>query len=216
MVVVPFLRAQGLNNIDMMVVSHGDNDHIGGVASVLSVMPTKRLLSSVPEQLPIERAEACYSGQAWQWDGVDFEVLQPFYQQTLSENDNSCVLKVSTATGSVLLTGDIEKPAENILIDRQSKKLQSTILVVPHHGSKTSSATAFIDAVSPDVALIPVGYRNRFKLPRQDVVDRYLSRNIEVLATGRLGALQIRLGRDEISTTSGFRSENRRYWTHLP
>jgi len=106
-VIEPYLRQRGISRIDALVISHGDNDHIGGARSLLGAFPVGELLTSVPERLPEFRSSTCVVGQQWEWDGVSFRVLGPSTMAS-NANDNSCVLKVDGAGGSVLLTGDIE------------------------------------------------------------------------------------------------------------
>lgn len=215
-VVLPYLVSRGIERIDSLIISHGDNDHIGGVESLVQGMPVTRILSSVPEQLAAHDAAKCQAGQVWQWDGVGFEILHPSPAFVGQDNDASCVLKVSTAGGALLLTGDIERRAETALVEQGRAALRADVLVVPHHGSKTSSTPAFIAAVAPRWALIPAGYRNRFKLPRAEVVARYHRAGARVLASGWEGALMLRLGRDGVTPPQGYRRLAPKYWTHFP
>ena len=126
-------------------------------------------------------------------------------------NDNSCVLKVDGAGGSVLLTGDIEAVGETALVERSGDRLRSDILVAPHHGSKTSSSEAFLDRVSPRWALIPAGYLNRFGFPHAWVLSRYRARGIPVMTTGEGGALILLVDR-EPAEPHPYRTEHRHYW----
>lgn len=215
-VVLPYLLQQGVQRVDMLVVSHGDNDHIGGAKSLLESFPVTRLLTSAPERLESHHPELCLAGEQWSWDGVGFEILHPVSEFLKKGNNNSCVLKVTTATGSLLLTGDIEQQAERALLSRDAAKLRADLLVVPHHGSKTSSTEEFISAVAPRWALFPVGYRNRYKHPRPEVVARYRAHNITLLASDRMGAITLRLGRDGIEMPEAYRETDGRYWTHRP
>lgn len=215
-VVLPYLVSRGLNQIDTLIVSHGDNDHIGGAESLMRGLPVTTVLASAPNELAHASAIKCQAGQRWQWDGVLFEMLHPDVHFDGDENNNSCVLKVTTNGGSLLLTGDIEKQAERYLSTSQQVELRADVLVVPHHGSKTSSTPAFIRAVAPRWALFPVGYRNRFGLPRQEIVDRYGELDTEMLASGLHGAISVKLGSTRISPPQGYRELNRRYWTHFP
>jgi competence protein ComEC len=213
-VVVPFLRTRGIHSIDTLVVSHGDNDHIGGVASLLSAYEAGRVISSVPGKLPQVAAEHCRRGQQWEWDGVIFRVLHPETVSGQPGNNTSCVLKIDVHSGQgILLTGDIEREAESGLLREQADALPASVLVVPHHGSNTSSSPEFVAQVEPEVALFPAGYLNRYRFPKQDVVDRYESRGTTWYQTGLSGAITVRLGggsRDpEISL---YREQARRYW----
>lgn len=186
-VVAPYLLSQGITSIDTLIVSHGDNDHQGGVDGLIGTIPAKQILSSDTTTLP--QAQLCQAGQHWRWDGVDFAILQPHADQQGSKNNRSCVLKVTSNDLRLLLPGDIEQEAEQQLVASYEAELDADILVVPHHGSRTSSTAAFIDAVSPAYALFPVGYRNRYGFPKDDVVQRYQEREISLLRTDRHGAL---------------------------
>jgi len=213
-VVAPFLRHSGVRKLDALVVSHGDNDHIGGVISLLAEYPVDTLLTSVPERLPGISAEDCERDQQWYWDGVGFTVLHPAKDSQLQGNDASCILRIESAGGhSVLLTGDIEAPAEQALLLSRRQQLAAAVLVAPHHGSDTSSTPAFIRAVDPDVVLFPSGYRNRYGFPKAPVVDRYAAAHAEMFETGLSGALSVTLSSDDVEpVVRRFRDERRRYW----
>jgi len=215
-VVLPFLLSNAIETIDTLIVSHGDNDHVGGVDSLMQHMPVTNLLTSSMEKLVDYGARPCQKGQRWQWDGVLFEMLHPAGGTAVDENNSSCVLKVSSQGGALLLTGDIERRAEQVLLATNSSELAADVLVVPHHGSKTSSTPNFVAAVSPQWALIPAGYANRFRLPRAEVVERYLENGANVLLTGQQGAIEMVLGNTGVSTPKSYRYENSRYWTHFP
>jgi len=221
-VVVPFLRHSGIRNLDMLVVSHGDNDHIGGVASLLADYPAETLLTSVPEKLPSSNALNCWSNRQWIWEGVTLTLLHPVKEDDirLRGNDASCVLHIESAAGhSILLTGDIEAGAEQALLRRSRQQLAASVLVAPHHGSDTSSTTAFIEAVDPDVVLFPSGYRNRYGFPKASVVQRYANRHAEMYETGLSGALTVTLSSDdEKPAIRCFRDQRQRYWqqTNIP
>ena len=175
-VVEPYLRATGVRRLDTLIVSHGDSDHIGGVESVMRALPVENILSSVPEKLP--QAQPCRAGQSWHWDGVDFIMLGPDDAGTGRRNDASCVLMVRSRHGNILLPADIEARAEKKLVKTWGEQLRADILVAPHHGSKTSSSPAFIEAVAPRHVLFPAGYRNRYRHPHPDVVQRYAERGV--------------------------------------
>ncbi|MDA1107604.1 MAG: DNA internalization-related competence protein ComEC/Rec2 [Proteobacteria bacterium] len=207
-VVVPYLRASGVRNMDMLIVSHKDNDHIGGAASLLAAYPPQRVLSSVPERLP--NARHCIAGESWRWDEVEFTLLNPS-DENARGNNSSCVLMIQTAHGKVLLTADIEAKAERALIARWGEQLNADVLVVPHHGSKTSSTDEFIDAVRPRYALIPAGYRSRYRHPHPTVVERYAQRGINMLNSPAHGAITVTLGAVGMRLSS-YRHEEKRYW----
>ncbi len=221
-VLVPLLRALGVEP-DLLVLSHGDADHVGGAASVLDMYPHTRLLASLePENgLWAHRAgERCVAGQRWVWDGVEFAVLHPSEAHTRARgkaNGLSCVLRIrSTATprataATVLLAGDIESAQEHQLVADRAD-LRADLLLVPHHGSKTSSSAVFLDAVRPRVALVQSGYRNRFGHPAPEPMARYAQRGIAVFDSPHCGAMAWRS--EAPTVVSCHRLAQPRYWQH--
>ena len=206
-VVVPFLRGEGVPRIDALIVSHADDDHAGGAASV------ERLRSPVWVLSP--QNGRCEAGMRWRWDGVDFAVLHPGMQPVRRENDRSCVVRVVSGAGmSMLLTGDIEARSEAGLLAR-GETLASDVLLMPHHGSRTSSTVRFIEAAMPAVAIASAAHRSRFGHPHEVVLRRYVERGIEIRRTDREGALQVRLPaqpRDPIAI-AGHAATQVRYWS---
>jgi competence protein ComEC len=223
-IIVPFLRASGISHLDGVIITHEDDDHYGGAGSVMQAVPVDWLASSLPDDHPLQQMiknnMKCYAGQKWQWDGVDFEILHPriqSYQDTgLKDNERGCVLKISSANGSVLLTADIEKKSEAILLNSVAEKLNSTMMLVPHHGSKTSSTPDFIERVAPKEAIISVGYRNRFHHPHPEIISRYSDRGINVFRSDYEGALLIKFENNTGPEINGYRKIYHRYWTTLP
>ena len=213
-VVAPFLRSSGIGTLHLLVQSHGDNDHIGGLQGVLDAVPVSQVISSVPDRVPHRQVRECRDGQSWNWDGVHFRVLHPLAGMETSANDRSCVVQVQARNLTLLLSGDIEQAAERSLLQRHGAGLKSDVLVVPHHGSKTSSTQGFTRAVAPDVAVFPVGYRNRFGLPNRDVVARYRERGARLLNTAESGAIRIGTSGAEITLTQ-YRKAQRRFWHTL-
>ncbi len=220
-VLVPLLRTRGDQRIDMLVLSHRDLDHVGGAKSVLGAVRVATLSSSLEPGHPVLGAAGdvrrCEQGQHWRWDGVDFSVLGPpaaDYQRALKPNAMSCVLRVSGAGRSAMLTGDIEREQEAALVAVHGTALRSDVLLAPHHGSRTSSTPAFLDAVAPTVAVFQAGYRNRFGHPAADVVERYRVRGIAVLASPQCGAWQWYSATPGPGTCQ--RDRGRRYWHHRP
>lgn len=208
-VVVPYLHHLGRDKIDLLIISHGDNDHIGGARSVRQQLNVVSVLSSVPERL--NKAETCYAGQHWRWDGVDFRILSPRKGAHGADNNASCVLRVESKNGSVLLPGDIEAEQEELLVQEYGRSLRSDVMVAPHHGSKTSSISVFIDNIQPKWVLFATGYRNRYHHPHPRVVARYRSRRILMLDSPRQGAVEVRFNPEGLQITS-FRQQHRRYW----
>ena len=207
-VVAPYLRQAGVQRMDILIVSHGDNDHLGGAASLREEIPADRVLSSVPERLP--GASMCSAPEAWEWDGVRFTLIHPA-QVGLRHNNNSCVLRIQSAYGSLLLPGDIEREAEAMLVARVGAGLQSDVLVAPHHGSKTSSSEDFVAHTRPRIVLFPVGYRNRYHHPHPTVLERYGKLTPEMYDSPHQGAIEIHFGPSGVAV-SGYRTRHRRYW----
>lgn len=234
-VLVPLLRALG-ERIDVLMLSHRDADHVGGAAAVLAMQPQARLLSSLEDghelhaRVAAQHSERCSAGQRWQWDGVDFELLHPLAADYASPSDEpqatptgkrtkpnalSCVLRISTPArpgqpaAAALLAGDIELAQEKALLNRGAS-LQADVLLVPHHGSKTSSSTEFLAAVQPQLALAQAGYRNRFGHPAPVVLARYAEQGIAVLTSADCGAATWRSAAPADWTCA--RQAGRRYW----
>lgn len=206
-VVWPYLRAQGIARVDRLIVSHGDNDHIGGAAALMRLVPIARVQSSVPERLG---AEPCIAGERWEWDQVEFAMLNPPMNGSSRDNDGSCVLLIKSRHGRVLLTGDIAKRAERQLL-ASGTDLATDILIVPHHGSNSSSTAEFVAAVRPRHALFAVGYRNRYRHPHPRVVARYVALGARRYDSATSGALEFRLRPDGIAVDP-YRDRARRYW----
>ena len=213
-VVLPFLRQQGVNQLDMLMISHGDNDHIGGADSILKNISVKKLLTSAPKQLANYPLELCRAGQSWQWDGIEFNILSPD-NSIQSDNNNSCVLHIKTQNGNILLTGDIEAEAEHHLVQLYGNTLHAKILIAPHHGSHTSSTEPFLNALKPDTILISSGYRNMFGHPHPEVISRYQHQHITYFNSADTGAISLYLknGKWEIEKT---RELDSRYWNFKP
>jgi len=211
-IILPFLQQQGIKSIDTLVISHADNDHIGGAQPLMQNIAVDSLLTSIPTHI-LPEALPCLSGQSWQWNQIDFSMMYPYEGDNGSENNLSCVLKVSNTAGSVLLTGDIETEAEEQLILKHGNALQATILVAPHHGSKTSSSTHFIDTVQAEVVLFPVGYHNRYHFPAKKITDRYQQQNIRQYDTATHGAIQFKMGIDVMSAPHLYRENAKTIWS---
>jgi len=212
-VVVPFLRQMGINQLDTLMVSNGDNDHIGGAQMVLDSIPTGQLIGRDIEKLEHADKTLCQRGQSWQWDGVDFEVLHPIHQHYSKRNNYSCVLRISDQKHSVLITGDIEKKAENALLNHQHDKLNTRVMLVPHHGSKTSSSLDFLQAVDAELAIYSSGYLNRYRFPRPEIVARYDSLGIKQLNTAKSGHIAVLFDKKSPKyKIQRYRQQYRRYW----
>ena len=207
-IVAPHLRAVGVKRLDALVVSYDDRDHAGGAGSVLAALPVGRVLSSARGF-----GERCSRGQRWEWDGVEFMFLHPDaadYNSSSRDNNVSCVLRVRAAHRTALLSGDIEAAAERALVRRDGHAVRAEVLLVPHHGSATSSGQELLRYVQPSIAIFTVGYRNRFGHPAPAVLQQYVQAGVRDYRSDRDGALHVRLG-DEL-TVRAWRRVRARYW----
>ncbi|HKQ11961.1 MAG TPA: DNA internalization-related competence protein ComEC/Rec2 [Steroidobacteraceae bacterium] len=208
--VLPYLRYYGVRQVDALVVSHGDLDHRGGANSVLGGVRVAQVLAG-PSVGPLVQARTpCRRGQRWLWDGVQFEMLHPARSARTSDNDSSCVLRIHSTAGSVLLAGDVEAVAESEIVDGGLSR--ATVVAVPHHGSRTSSTARFVDAAHPALALVSAGYRNRWGLPRREVIERWRAAGARVLTTADSGAIEIAFIAGRPPLAREYRQTRRRYW----
>ena len=235
-ILVPTMRALGIAELDGLVLSHDDTDHTGGTASVMQAMPIGWVSSSLPATHPLLQSDSprplagegpgervlkrCQDGESWNWDGVQFEMLHPAYgnestKKKARDNDRSCVLRISVGKHSVLLAGDIEKNSEIRLLREHADKLSASLLVVPHHGSKSSSSLDFVAATRPDFAVFTAGYRNRFGHPKEEVLQRYADSGAELLRSDEDGAILVEMSAQGVQVER-YRKTHRRYWTHTP
>lgn len=219
-IIVPYLRAAGVRALDVLLVSHDDDDHSGGMASVLEQVPVRRFYSALPERhVPPQavRHQHCQAGQSWQWDGVEFEIVHPTRESyaidKIKDNDRSCVLRVSSRYGRLLLAGDIERKAERALV-ASGQALQADVLVAPHHGSKTSSSPLLLQAVAPRAVVFTAGYLSRFGHPHPTVVQRYEALGSRIYRSDRDGALVIDFAATNGIDVTRWRERARRYWHH--
>lgn len=218
-ILLPALKGMGITQLDKLILTHNDSDHTGGALSVMQAMPIGLLSSSLPDNSPIlllaGKTEQCSDGQQWEWDGVYFEFLHPNLSITandkLRDNEKGCVLRISIGDNSLLLTADIEKASEKRLLEQHPEKLNSTLLVVPHHGSKTSSTPDFVTAVNPGYAIFTSGYRNQFGHPKPEIIKLYQSIGSKLLRTDRDGALLIEMT-DKNLKIEKYRTTHARYW----
>jgi competence protein ComEC len=212
-VVMPFLHSINAHKVDMLVISHGDNDHIGGAKAVLAQMPVVSIKTSVPDKLP--HSTYCLRGESWDWDGVNFSFLYPTRENLDLNNDSSCVLRITSGMHHILLTGDIEKFAEKDLLESQQGYLQADILVAPHHGSKTSALPDFVTSVRPTYVLFATGFRNRYHFPHPSVVKAYAQVGSIELNTTQTGAIQFRIdSKNGIYAPDLYRLNHQHYWNN--
>jgi len=218
-----------LRRVDGLIISHQDLDHSGGTLSLLQSTPVGWFASSLPaDHAIVLRAQAqggsvvmaCIAGQHWTWDGVVFTVLHPtraeYDDPRAKTNDRSCVVRIDSAYGSALLTGDLEAKSEAKLLRDDSAVLRADVLVVPHHGSRTSSTPAFIRGVAPAIAVFACGYRNRFGHPRPDIVARYAAEAVHMVRTDMEGAVTLTFASGTPLQPVSARDLRRRYWMDSP
>ena len=206
-VVLPALHGRGLDEVDVLVLSHSDLDHVGGAESVLAGIDAKSLLAGEP--VPGIATQPCVAGMAWQWDDVRFRVVWPPSMGTFEGNDASCVLLIETKSERVLLAGDVEGAAE-LALDLPRVDL----LLVPHHGSATSSSRALVSMTQPAFAVIGAGWDSHFGHPHPAVVERYRSTGAHILSTAVSGAVRWRSIRPGVVDT--VRCRPTPYWRTLP
>lgn len=208
-VVSPALQELGVRHIDLLLLSHADNDHAGGAAAVMQRFPTRRVLSGQASELAELDAQPCEPGESWKWDDVEFRIVYSAAPPAPA-NERSCVLHVVGKHGSVLLPGDLGIRGEYQMLEAS---LQSELLLAPHHGSRTSSSYAFIRAVSPRWVVFSSAYHSPFGHPHPQVVERYRELRAEPVYTARSGALQFDFGTDDPGMISWqWRDEMRRFW----
>jgi competence protein ComEC len=218
LVVVPYLKARAIRTLDRLVVSHDDDDHKGGAGSVAAALPIERLTlgpslhaSFLTESAAVQR-EPCRRGDAWTWDGVAFRWLHPGDLEFERDNDSSCVLLVSVGAHTVLISGDIEARAERDLLST-GLVAHVDVMIVPHHGSRTSSTQAFVAASNPHWAIYSVGYRNRWNFPLPRVVERWEQAGAQGLRTSHSGAITFDLIPGQaLGPPREWRRESQRPW----
>jgi competence protein ComEC len=209
-VVVPFLNSRGIGQVSVLMISHGDNDHAGGAASVLSMKQVELHIAS-EQGKSLQPDMQCIAGQHWHWEGVDFEILHPDRDWPFPGNDGSCVLLVYNDSQRLLIPGDIEGLAE-LRLSREYD-IQADVLLVPHHGSKTSSSQVFLDAVSPTVAIVSAGRSSRYGFPHPQVVSRYRKAGISFLNTAETGHIHMKFEGDSRPLAwDTYMPASRRYW----
>lgn len=215
-VVLPFLHRQGVRTIDALIISHNDNDHAGRWPLLAEKMQIKKLYFGEPPEhgAPIVAglASTRCQHQRWHWDGVDFAILNLHTPTQARGNNSSCVLHIQAGKQSVLLPGDIERSVELNLVTALGKQLKSTVLLAPHHGSRTSSSWPWVKTVAPEHVIISNGYRNRFNHPVAEIVGRYETLGAEIYRSDRDGAVQFFLGGNGPLHIRRQRLMKRRYW----
>jgi competence protein ComEC len=191
------------------VISHADNDHIGGLNKVREAFAVGQTISSRLDK--VSGAAECVAGQSWQQDYTLFQVISPQVDTPNGSNNRSCVIMLQHFGTKVLLTGDIEKQVERFLLKTSKELLKADILLVPHQGSKTSSTAQFIEAVAPTIAMLAAGYKNHYGHPHPAVVERYQSRGIDLLSTIKYGSVLLKIN-SHGWTKVLYRHRYRRFW----
>ena len=217
-VLLPFFRYRGVSSLDALVLSHRDNDHAGAAAGLLAQLPVATVYTTFP-LTGLRPTQPCVRGLKWQWDGVNFEVLSPYNLYPYLGNNSSCVLRIGHRLGHVLLTGDVESPVEYRLTQAQLRgelALDSEVLLVPHHGSATSSSEDFIEAVGPELAINASGYLNAFGHPKAAVVARYRHRGIAWLDSRDSGLIELNFTPKGIQVSEYRRVRPARVWRLSP
>ena len=210
-VIRPALDYRGIGQLDVTIISHADLDHAGGWPALTAMLPTGRLLAGEPHALAGATPVSCHRVRPWTRDGVRFRFLDATPGTRTSGNNSSCVLEVSAGRYRALLTGDIERPVEEALV-RDGLLREAALVLVPHHGSRTSSSMAMVDALRPSVAVVSAAYMNRWDLPRTDVVHRWKSVGARLYNTATDGALIMTLCPDGIASLELSRRDHRRIW----
>lgn len=227
-VVLPYLRAAGVRRLDVLLLSHEDIDHVGGAASVLQGIAVGEVIAGQPAGAsswvqalrPDTAMRGCAAGQRWSWDAVRFEILHPASAggedgRLEHDNNRSCVLRVRTAGGALLLTGDIEAVAERaILVRHGAEALAAEVVVSAHHGSRSSSSVAFVEATRATEVIHAAGYRNAFGHPHALVRERWAGAGARNWRTDLQGAVEVRFAGTAAEGVGigAWRSLRPRYW----
>jgi competence protein ComEC len=211
-VIAPYMRTIGRPHVDVLLVSHTDADHAGGVQSVLNNLSVEEIVGNPG---PIARvATPCLEKRPWVWDGVEFKTVAVRREQgeKLTDNNTSCMLLVDAAGQRLLLPGDIEDAGEAKIVQTVGPRLRADVVVAPHHGSSTSSTWAFVDAVQPRFVIYAAGLNNRYGFPHQSVAERYAGVGARAFSTGVGGAISITLGEKVTGLSVATSAGARRFW----
>jgi competence protein ComEC len=203
--IIPYLNTLGIKKLDKVIISHPDLDHRGGLASLSDKYTIKELI--VDDPAFYKQGDSCHHYPSWRWDGVFFKFF-PIIEHLPGKNNNSCILQIANSAGKVLLSGDIEKIAEDYLIMTYGNQLASTIMLVPHHGSKTSSSPTYLEQVAPRYAIASYGFDNRYHFPHQQALNAYQRQNVPMYNTKDCGMVRVRLKPNHITSPQCYRSHS--------
>ena len=213
-VLLPYFQHRAIERLDRILISHSDNDHAGSLPYLLEHIDYGDIISGSALNHYFKRpVDACQSGESWQWDGVLFQLMQASAEHWISQNNRSCVLKINNGQFAVLLTGDIEREAEQSLLEQFGDGLAADFMLAPHHGSRTSSSLTFIQQVAPSWVVFTIGYKNRFGHPKPDIVERYRREQIKTLDTISSGLIKVTVAAEHSSVLiEPFRQSQMGYW----
>jgi competence protein ComEC len=211
-VVIPFLKSRGIGRLDTLIVSHADQDHAGGVQAMASQLEIGRaFVGETVSDLGLQQIP-CSTALSWISDGIRFRFLHPAPDAAWEGNNASCVLEVATGNHRILLTGDIEAPVEATLLGNALLGPVDTV-IVPHHGSRTSSSPDFVNTLRPALAIVSAGFDNRWGFPKTDVVRRWEFGGARLLETATSGAIGQRICIDSgVERLRRERPDSRKYW----
>lgn len=233
-VILPFLKNNDISHIDRLIISHGDSDHRGGLESIINGISVGQLYSgeklvkknsainTLKQEIKLPNSQNCHTTKSWQWGSANFKFLN-FRQEEDNQqiewgglaigksNNRSCVLSISVNDKTILLTGDIEKKAERLLVIQNIE--QHDVIVVPHHGSLTSSNQQFVDKINAKEAIFSTGFANQWRFPKTKVVERYQRNGSNIWVTDKQGAIKVNLVEGLFHITAE-RERYRNFWNH--
>ncbi len=203
---LPVLRQSKIKALDRLIISHGDSDHAGAYRRLLDEIPVADFIAGAD----LTGGKPCLAGQKWHWDDVEFAILSPHAGAGSSGNNGSCVLLIQSGEGRALLPGDIESQVERALVETLPENI--SLLLAPHHGSKTSSSRAFVSKLQPELVVFSAGYKHHYGHPAPEVMNRYRDYGASLAETSRSGMVTVRLGPEGIKNVEHFREQYRFYW----
>lgn len=209
----PFILDKNIKHIDHLIISHNDNDHAGGLQYLLATNRIDRLTLGENVNYQLSHPYSyCKQGESWSWGQVRIDVLHPPLKWQSDSNNQSCVIHIIHPKWRILLAGDIEEDVESLLVDQYDQQLKSNLIIVPHHGSRSSSSQILIDHVQPSYAVISAGINNRYGHPHSVIVMRYLDAGTSVLTTATAGAIRFKFDHTGMHTPESYAEQSRRYW----